>query len=178
MARLKEKYESEIVPSLREEFGYGNIHQVPRVEKVVVNVGLGEATQNPKLLDGAMEEIARITGQRPVMRRARKSVAAFKLREGQPIGCSVTLRRAMMWEFLDRLMNVALPRVRDFRGVSAKSFDGRGNYTLGVREQIIFPEINYDQVERVTGMNITICTTAKTDGEGRSLLKQLGMPFR
>ncbi len=178
MARLQEKYQSEIVASLREEFSYGNIHQVPRVEKVVVNVGLGEATQNPKLLDGAMAEIARITGQKPVMRRARKSVASFKLREGQPIGCSVTLRRAMMWEFLDRLMNIALPRVRDFRGVSPKSFDGRGNYTLGVREQIIFPEIDYDQIERVTGMNITICTTANTDGEGRSLLKQLGMPFR
>jgi large subunit ribosomal protein L5 len=176
--RLKERYQVEIAPKLKDEFSYGNVNEIPRVEKVVVNVGLGEATQNPKLLDAVMVDLAAITGQKPVLRRARKSVAAFKLREGQPIGCSVTLRASRMWEFLDRLINVALPRVRDFRGVPPKSFDGRGNYTLGVKEQIIFPEVNYDQIERVTGMNITICTSAKTDGEGLSLLRQLGMPFR
>jgi len=176
--RLKERYETDVRSKLKDEFSYGNVHQIPRVEKVVVNVGLGEATQNPKLLDAVMVDLTAITGQKPVLRRARKSIAAFKLREGQPIGSSVTLRGARMWEFLDRLVNVALPRVRDFRGVSPKSFDGRGNYTLGVKEQIIFPEVSYEQVERTTGMNITICTSAKTDGEGLALLKQLGMPFR
>jgi len=178
MPRLKDKYLSDIVPSLREEFNYSNVHQVPRVEKIVVNMGVGEAIQNPKILDTAMDELATLAGQRPVLRRAKKSVAAFKLREGQPVGCTVTLRCDRMWEFLDRLVSIALPRVRDFRGVSPKAFDGRGNYTMGVREQIIFPEIEYDKVDRVTGMNITICTTAKTDGEGFSLLKQLGVPFR
>ena len=176
--RLKERYQAEIAPKLKDEFSYSNVHEIPRIQKVVVNVGLGEATQNPKLLDAVMVDLAAITGQKPVLRRARKSVAAFKLREGQPIGCSVTLRASRMWEFLDRLINVALPRVRDFRGVPPKSFDGRGNYTLGVKEQIIFPEVSYDQIERVTGMNITICTSAKTDGEGLSLLRQLGVPFR
>jgi len=178
MPRLKDLYEKEVMSTLRKQFGYGNIHQIPKLEKVVVNVGLGEAAANPKLLDAAVDEIATITGQRPSIRRARKSVAAFKLREGQSIGCAVTLRRLRMWEFLDRLLGIALPRVRDFRGVSAKAFDGRGNYTLGIREQLIFPEIDYDKVERTTGMNITVCTSAQTDEEGYALLKELGFPFR
>jgi large subunit ribosomal protein L5 len=177
-ARLLDRYRSEVVPKLREEFGYKNVHQVPRVEKVVVNMGLGEATANPKLLERASEELGQITGQKPSIRRAKKSVSNFKLREGQPIGALVTLRGQRKWEFLDRLLNVALPRVRDFKGVSPKSFDGRGNYTLGVREQIIFPEVDYDKVERVTGMNVTVVTTAETDAEGKSLLTHLGMPFR
>ena len=176
--RLLERYRSEIAPKLSQEFGYKNENQVPKVTKVVVNVGLGAATQNTKLLERAAEELAAISGQKPLIRRARKSIANFKLREGQAVGCMVTLRRERMWEFLDRLMNVALPRVRDFKGVSPKGFDGRGNYTLGLREQIIFPEVDYDKVERITGMNVTVCTSARTDAEGRALLAHLGMPFR
>ncbi|HBZ71473.1 MAG TPA: 50S ribosomal protein L5 [Deltaproteobacteria bacterium] len=177
-ARLHERYRKEIAPKLSQEFGYKNRHQVPRIEKVVVNIGLGQATQNAKLLEKAAEELAAIAGQKPLVRKARKSIANFKLREGQAVGCMVTLRGDRMWEFLDRLMNVALARVRDFKGVSPKAFDGRGNYTLGLREQIIFPEIDYDKVERITGMNVTVCTTAETDAEGRALLAHLGMPFR
>ncbi len=176
--RLRKQYEETIASKLQEEFGYKNVNQIPKVEKVVVNVGLGEATTNPKLLERAMEELALITGQKPVLRRAKKSVSNFKLREGQPIGATVTLRGSRMWEFLDRLVNVALPRVRDFKGVSPRAFDGRGNYTLGIREQIIFPEVDYDKIERITGMNITMVTTANTDGEGKSLLSHLGLPFR
>ena len=176
--RLKTQYQETIRPKLQEEFGYKNVNQIPGVEKVVVNVGLGEATTNPKLLERAMEELAQITGQKPVLRRAKKSVSNFKLREGQAIGCSVTLRGARQWEFLDRLLSVALPLVRDFAGVSPKAFDGRGNYTLGVREQTIFPEVDYDKVERVTGMNVTVVTTANTDAEAKSLLTHLGVPFR
>jgi len=175
--RLRERYKQDVRDKLSQEFGYQNVHQVPRLSKIVVNIGLGEATQNPKLLDNAVEELAQITGQRPVIRRARKSVANFKLREGQSIGTMVTLRGERMWEFLDRLVNVALPQVRDFKGISLKAFDGRGNYTLGIREQIIFPEINYDKVERITGMNVTVCTTAQTDAEAKALLGHLGMPF-
>jgi large subunit ribosomal protein L5 len=177
-ARLKQHYTKNVIPSLTKEFGYSNANAVPKVEKVSVNIGLGEATQNPKLMDGAVNELTQITGQRPVITKAKKSIAAFKLREGMSIGCRVTLRGDRMYEFLDRLMNVALPRVRDFRGVSTKSFDGRGNYTLGVRDQLIFPEIDYNKVEKVKGMNICITTTAKTDNEGRALLRLLGMPFR
>ena len=176
--RLLERYRSEVCGKLKEEFGYTNPHQIPGFQKVVVNIGLGEATQNPKLLERATEELALITGQKALVRRARKSVANFKLREGQAIGCMVTLRGARMWEFYDRLVSVALPRVRDFRGTSPKAFDGRGNYTLGIREQIIFPEVDYDQVEKITGMNVTVCTTANTDAEAKSLLSHLGMPFR
>ncbi len=176
--RMKDRFQSEIVPQLREEFGYGNPHEVPTLAKVVVNMGLGEATQNPKIVEQAAEELSLITGQKPVVRKARKSVSNFRLREGQSIGCSVTLRGIRMWEFVDRLMNVALPRVRDFSGVSPKAFDGRGNYTLGVKDQTIFPEVDYDAVERVTGMNVTLVTTAATDAEGKSLLTHLGMPFR
>jgi large subunit ribosomal protein L5 len=176
--RLQERYRGEIAPKLKEEFGYKNPHQVPGLVKVVVNVGIGEATQNSKLLDRAMEELAVITGQKPALRRAKKSVSNFKLREGQAIGAVVTLRGRRMWEFLDRLLSVALPRVRDFNGVSPRAFDGRGNYTLGVRDQTIFPEVDYDAVERVTGMNVTLVTTATTDAESRSLLTHLGVPFR
>ncbi len=176
--RLLERYRSEIVGKLSEEFSYGNVNQVPRLEKVVVNMGVGEASQNPKLIEKATEELAAITGQKPVVRRARKSIASFKLRAGQTVGCSVTLRGDRMWEFLDRLFSVALPRVRDFKGVSPKAFDGRGNYTLGIREQIIFPEVDYDAVERITGLNVTVCTTARTDAEGKALLAHVGMPFR
>jgi large subunit ribosomal protein L5 len=176
--RMLERYKGEIVGKLSEEFGFKNVHQVPRLTKIVVNVGLGEATQNPKLLDKAAEELGLITGQKATIRRARKSVANFKLRQGQPIGASVTLRRERMWEFFDRLVNVSLPRVRDFKGVSPKAFDGRGNFSLGIREQIIFPEIDYDNVERITGLNITVCTTAANDAEGRALLTHLGLPFR
>lgn len=175
---LRERYLKEAVPALMKDFGYKSPMQVPRLEKIVVNMGLGEALANSKILDSAAEELAQITGQRPVLTRARKSVANFKLREGQAIGAMVTLRSARMFEFLERLISFALPRVRDFRGVSSRAFDGRGNYTLGVREQIIFPEIDYDKVEKVKGMNITIVTTARTDEEGRALLKYLGMPFR
>ena len=176
--RLLERYRSEVVPRLRSEFGYRNVHQVPKLEKVVVNIGLGEATVNPKLLEGAAAELSAITGQKPLVRKARKSIANFKLRQGQAVGCMVTLRGDRMWEFYDRLVSVALPRVRDFKGVSPKAFDGRGNYTLGLREQIIFPEVDYDKMERITGMNVTVCTTARTDAEGRALLQHLGMPFR
>lgn len=176
--RLHERYRDEIVSRLSEEFGYRNVHQVPRIEKIVVNMGVGAATQNPKLVEKATEELASITGQKPVVRKARKSIANFKLRQGQPIGAMVTLRGERMWEFLDRLLTVALPRVRDFKGVSPKAFDGRGNYTLGIREQIIFPEVNYDSVEKITGLNVTVCTTARNDAEGKALLGHLGMPFR
>jgi large subunit ribosomal protein L5 len=176
--RLQERYRQEVVTKLSEEFGYRNVHQVPKVEKVVVNMGVGAATQNPKLLEKAVEELAAITGQKPLVRRARKSIANFKLRQGQAIGAMVTLRGDRMWEFLDRLLTVALPRVRDFKGVSPKAFDGRGNYTLGIREQIIFPEVNYDAVEKIAGLNVTVCTTAQNDAEGKALLGHLGMPFR
>jgi len=177
-ARLQEYYEKEVIPQLIKEFGYKNPMQVPRLVKIVINMGLGEATQNIKILDAAMEELALITGQKPIIRRARKSIAAFKLRAGMPIGCKVTLRRTRMYDFFDKLVHFALPRVRDFKGVSDKSFDGRGNYTLGIREHIIFPEINYDKIDKVKGMNITFVTTAKTDEEGKALLEKLGMPFR
>jgi large subunit ribosomal protein L5 len=176
--RMLERYRKVIVPKLIDEFGFKNRNQVPALEKIVVNIGLGAATQNPKLMDTAANELAMITGQKPVVRRARKSVANFKLREGQAIGCSVTLRGSRMWEFFDRLMSVSLPRVRDFKGLSPKAFDGRGNYSLGIREQIIFPEVDYDKVEHVTGLNVTICTTARNDAEGKSLLAHLGVPFR
>jgi large subunit ribosomal protein L5 len=178
MARLKEKYESEIVPKLRSDFNYKNIMEVPRIEKIVVNMGLGEAIQNVKILDSATLELNAITGQKSVITKAKKSIATFKLRQGMPIGCMVTLRRERMYEFLDRLMNVALPRVRDFKGVSGKAFDGKGNYTLGVKEQLMFPEISYDAVDKIKGLNITIVTSAKNDEESKALLKYLGMPFR
>jgi large subunit ribosomal protein L5 len=177
-ARLKERYEKEIRPTLVKEFGLKNPMQAPRVEKVVVNMGLGEAIQNGKILDASLEQMAAITGQKPVVTKARKSIANFKLRHGQSIGAMVTLRGDRAYEFLDRLLNVALPRVRDFKGVSPKAFDGKGNYTLGVKEQIIFPEINYDKVEKIKGLNITVVTTARNDEEGRALLRHLGMPFR
>lgn len=176
--RLLERYRSDVHAKLMAEFGYKNPLQVPTLSKIVVNVGLGEATANPKLLERAAEELAMVSGQKPLIRRARKSVANFKLRAGQSIGCMVTLRGSRMWEFLDRLTSVALPRVRDFKGTSPKAFDGRGNYTLGIREQIIFPEVDYDKVEKISGMNVTICTTAKTDAEAKALLAHLGMPFR
>ena len=178
MTRLKKLYEDEIAVTLMKQFGYKNKLQVPRLVKVTINMGLGEATQNPKLLDTAVAEISAITGQKPVVTKARKSIAAFKVRKGNSIGCTTTLRGDQMYEFIDRLMNVALPRVRDFRGVSAKAFDGHGNYTLGLREQAIFPEIAYDKVEKFKGMNVTLCTSAKTDEEAFVLLKSLGMPFR
>jgi large subunit ribosomal protein L5 len=177
-ARLKEYYRTTVVPALIKEFGYKNVMAVPRLEKITINVGLGEASQNPKLMDSAVQELALIAGQRPVVTKARKSIAAFKLRAGMTIGCMVTLRGERMYEFLDRLMNIALPRVRDFRGLSTKSFDGRGNYTLGLRDQLVFPEIDYNKVDKIKGMNITITTTARTDAEGLALLKHLGMPFR
>jgi large subunit ribosomal protein L5 len=177
-ARLKLVYEDRVVPALVKEFGYKNVMAVPKIDKVAVNIGLGEATQNAKLMDGAVNELGQIAGQKPVITKAKKSIAAFKLREGMSIGTMVTLRGDRMYEFLDRLMNVALPRVRDFRGVSSKSFDGRGNYTLGIKDQLIFPEIDYNKVEKVKGMNISIITTAKTDAEGLALLKHMGMPFR
>ena len=177
-ARLKEHYNKSVVPALTKEFGYENPMAVPRLEKVSINIGLGEATQNPKLIDGAVNELGQIAGQKPVVTKAKKSIAAFKLREGMSIGCMVTLRGDRMYEFLDRLMNVALPRVRDFRGVSPKSFDGRGNYTLGIKDQLLFPEIDYNKVEKSKGMNISITTTARTDAEGVALLRYLGMPFR
>lgn len=176
-ARLRDHYRKSVIPALRKEFGYANLMAVPKIEKITINFGMGEATQNPKLMDGAVKELGQITGQRPVITKARKSISAFKLREGMTIGCMVTLRGDHMFEFLDRLVNVALPRVRDFRGVSTKSFDGRGNYTLGIKDQLIFPEIDYNKVEKVKGMNICITTTAKTDAEGLLLLKQMGMPF-
>lgn len=175
---LKTYYEQEVVPKLKETFQYTNIHQIPRIEKVVLNMGLGEAIHNIKILDSAKEELKIISGQSPVVTRAKKSVAAFKVREGMPIGCMVTLRRGRMYDFLERLINIALPRVRDFRGISGKAFDGFGNYTLGIREHIIFPEIDYEKVEAIKGLNITIVTTATSDAEGKELLKLLGMPFR
>jgi len=177
-ARLKQHYQKSVVPALVKEFGYKNVMAVPKIQKVSVNIGLGEATQNAKLMDGAVNELGQIAGQKPVVTKAKKSIAAFKLREGMAIGAMVTLRGDRMYEFLDRLLNVALPRVRDFRGVSSKSFDGRGNYTLGVRDQLIFPEIDYNKVDKAKGMNISITTTAKTDAEGLALLKHMGMPFR
>jgi large subunit ribosomal protein L5 len=176
--KLREKYQKEVVPAMMKEFSYKNQLQVPRLEKVVINVGMSEATTNIKLLDTAVKELSQISGQKPVVTKAKKSIAGFKLREGMPIGCKVTLRGSHMYEFLERLMHVALPRIRDFRGVSAKSFDGHGNYTLGIKEQLIFPEIKYDDILATHGMDITINTTAKTDAEGRSLLKYLGIPFR
>ncbi|MBI2876760.1 MAG: 50S ribosomal protein L5 [Candidatus Tectomicrobia bacterium] len=178
VARLKEKYKSEAVPQLQRVYGYKNPMQVPKLEKVVVNMGLGEATQNSKIIELAVAELGRITGQKPVVTKARKSISNFKLRTGMSIGCKVTLRGELMYEFLDRLMNVALPRVRDFRGVSAKAFDGRGNFALGLREQILFPEIDYDKVDKIRGLGVIITTTAKTDEEARELLRSLGMPFR
>jgi large subunit ribosomal protein L5 len=176
--RLRERYKQEIVPALREQFQYPNVMAVPRLEKIVLNMGIGGAKDDIKAMDRAMEELAQIAGQRPEVRRARKSIANFKLREGLPIGCRVTLRGTRMYEFLDRLISVALPRVRDFRGLSTRSFDGRGNYTMGVTDQLIFPEVNYDKVDAVRGMNISMVTTAKTDDESRALLEKLGMPFR
>jgi large subunit ribosomal protein L5 len=178
MTRLKEKYQKEVVPALQKEFGYKNVMAVPRIEKVVVNMGLGEATANAKLIDTGADEVARITGQKPVTRRAKKSIAAFKVRKGMPIATMVTLRGERMWEFLDRLMSIALPRVRDFKGVSPRGFDGRGNYTLGLRDQLLFPEIDYMKVDKARGMNVSVVTTAKTDEEARKLLQFMGMPFR
>ncbi len=177
-SRLKERYQQEVVPALQKEFNYANPMQVPAVHKVIVNIGLGEAIQNAKAMDAAVSDLATITGQRPVITRAKRSVAAFKLREGMQIGCMVTLRGERMFYFLDKLMNVALPRLRDFQGVSAEAFDGRGNYTLGLREQLVFPEIDYDKVDKVRGMEVSIVTTARTDEEGRRLLRLLGMPFK
>jgi len=177
MERLKKKYQEEVIPAMIKEFGYKNPLQVPRLEKITLNVGLGEATQNIKVLDAAVSEVVAITGQKPVITKAKKAIANFKLREGVPIGCMVTLRRERMYEFLDRLIHVALPRVRDFRGVSDRSFDRRGNYSLGLREQIIFPEIQADKVEKARGLTVSIVTTAKTDKEGKALLKYMGMPF-
>lgn len=178
MARLNDIYRKEVVPRLMEKFRYRNPMEVPKVRKVVINMGLGEAIDNIKILDSAAEELALISGQKPVVMKARKSISNFKLREGAPIGMKVTLRRERMYHFLDKLMSVALPRVRDFKGVSPKGFDGRGNYTMGVKEQIIFPEINYDKIDKIKGMNVTICTSARTDEEGLELLRLLGMPFR
>ena len=178
MTRLKEKYQKEVVPALKKEFGYTNVMAVPKIEKVVVNMGLGEATSNAKIIDAGADELARITGQKPVTRRAKKSIAAFKVRKGQPVATMVTLRGERMWEFLDRLMSIALPRVRDFKGVSPKGFDGRGNYTLGLRDQLLFPEIDYMKVDKARGMNVSVVTTAKTDEEARKLLQFIGMPFR
>ena len=178
MARLKQHYTEVVAPSLKEKFGYTNPMQVPKLDKIVINMGVGEAVADRKKLDNAMADLAKISGQKPVATKARKSVANFKLRQGMPIGCKVTLRRERMYEFLDRLVNVALPRVRDFRGVSPKSFDGRGNFALGIREQIVFPEINFDEVDETRGMDVIICTTARTDDEARALLEGFGIPFR
>jgi len=178
MARLKEVYQERAVPALMKRFGYKNKMEVPKLEKIIINMGLGEAIQNIKILDSAVQELSQITGQKPVITKAKKSIAQFKLRTGMPIGCMVTLRKERMYEFFNRLVNVALPRVRDFKGLSGKSLDGRGNYALGIREQLIFPEIHYDKIDKVKGMNIVIVTTAKTDEEGKELLRLLGMPFR
>jgi large subunit ribosomal protein L5 len=178
MPRLKDLYRGQVVPALQKELGYENVMQVPRLEKIVVNVGMGEALQNAKSLDAAVRDIATITGQKPIVTRARKSISVFKLREGNPIGVKVTLRGDRMWDFLDRLCNIALPRQRDFRGISADAFDGRGNYSLGLKEQLIFPEIDYDKIDKIRGLEITIVTTARSDEEGLFLLRQLGMPFR
>jgi large subunit ribosomal protein L5 len=176
--RLKDKYTNDVIPALKKEFGYTNVMAVPKIEKVVINMGLGEATSNAKIVDVGADELGRITGQRPVTRRAKKSIAAFKVRKGQPVGTMVTLRGERMWEFLDRLMSIALPRVRDFKGVSPKGFDGRGNYTLGLKDQLLFPEIDYMKVDKARGMNVSVVTTAKTDEEARKLLQFIGMPFR
>jgi large subunit ribosomal protein L5 len=178
MASLKDKYDTEVIANLKDKFGYKNVMQVPRLQKIVINMGVGEAVQNPKAIDGAVQDLTIISGQRPVVTKAKKSIAAFKLREGMKIGCKVTLRGTRMYEFLDRLINVALPRVRDFHGVSPNSFDGRGNYTLGLREQLLFPEIEYDKIDKTRGMEIVIVTTAKSDVEARELLRGFGMPFR
>ncbi len=176
--RLRNKYKDEIVPQLMKDFGFKNVMQVPKLNRIVVNMGLGEAVQNAKLIESAVEELSAITGRKPIVTRAKKSIATFKLREGMPIGVMVTLRGEQMYDFLDRLISIALPRTRDFKGISPKAFDGRGNYTLGIREQIVFPEINYDKIDRIKGMNVTLVTTAETDEQGRALLKSLGMPFR
>ena len=178
MSRLRERYEKEVAPALKKEFGYRNVMAIPKIEKIVVNMGLGEATQNAKIVDAGADEVARVTGQKPVVTRAKKSIAQFKVRKGMPIGAMVTLRGERMWEFLDRLISVALPRVRDFRGVSPRGFDGRGNYTLGLKDQLLFPEIDYMKVDKARGMNISVVTTATSDQESRKLLQLLGMPFR
>lgn len=178
MSPMKQYYEDEVAPKLKEAFGYANAMQVPKLEKIVLNMGLGEAIQNIKLLDSAVEELKAISGQKPVITRAKRSIAAFKLREGMPIGCMVTVRREKMYDFFSKLVNIALPRVRDFRGISGKAFDGRGNYSLGIKEQLIFPEIDYDKIDKIKGLNITIVTSAETDEEGKMLLKLMGMPFR
>ncbi len=178
MSELKQFYETEVAPKLMETFGFKNPMQVPRLDKIVLNMGLGEAIQNIKILDSAAEELKVISGQKPVITRAKRSIAAFKLREGMPIGCMVTLRRAKMYDFYTKLVNIALPRVRDFRGISGKAFDGRGNYSLGIKEQLIFPEIDYDKIDKIKGLNVTIVTTAINDAEGKELLKLMGMPFR
>ena len=178
MDRLQEKYQKEVVPALNEKFGYKNVMQLPKIEKLIINMGVGEAVGNPKALDAAVSDLTIISGQKPLLTRAKKSLAAWKLREGMPIGCKVTLRGVRMYQFLDKFMNVALPRVRDFRGVSDKAFDGRGNYAVGLKEQLIFPEIEYDKIDKIRGMNIVIVTTAKTDEEARELLKLMGMPFK
>src|SRR5919109_622891 len=178
VSRMQQYYLEEVVPGLQRQFGYGNVMQVPRLEKIILNMGLGEAIQNQKLLDAGVEQLAVIAGQKPVITKARKSIAAFKLREGMSIGVKVTLRKSRMYDFFDRLVNIALPRVRDFRGVTGNAFDGRGNYTLGIEEQIVFPEVDYDKVEKIKGLAVSIVTSAKTDAEGRELLRLLGMPFR
>jgi large subunit ribosomal protein L5 len=178
MSQLQSFYEEQVVPKLKEKFNYSNVHQIPKLEKVVLNMGLGEAIQNIKILESAVEEMMSIAGQRPVITRAKKSIAAFKLRAGMPIGCMVTLRRNRMYDFFNKMVNIALPRVRDFRGISPKAFDGAGNYSLGIKEHIIFPEIDYDKIDKIKGMNISIVTSARTDEEGRELLTLLGMPFR
>ena len=178
MSRLRERYEKEVAPALKKEFGYRNVMAIPKIEKIVVNMGLGEATQNAKIVDAGADEVARVTGQKPVTTRAKKSIAQFKVRKGMPIGAMVTLRGERMWEFLDRLISIALPRVRDFRGVSPKGFDGRGNFTMGLRDQLLFPEIDYMKVDKARGMNVSVVTTAKTDEEARKLLQLIGMPFR
>ncbi len=178
MTTIKEKYQKEIVPKLIEKFGYKNIMQVPKIEKIVLNMGLGMAVQNPKIIEPALEELKQIAGQKPVVTKAKKSIASFKLREGMPIGCMVTLRRSKKYDFFSKLVNIALPRVKDFRGISGKAFDGKGNYSFGIKEHIIFPEINYDKIDKIKGINVTIVTTAKTDSEAKELLRLLNMPFR
>lgn len=178
MARLKDRYQNEIAPALQQKFAYTNVMQIPKIDKIVINMGVGEAVQNSKAIDSAVADLMKLSGQKPVVTRAKKSIAAFKLREGMPIGCKVTLRGQRMYEFIDRLFSVALPRVRDFRGVSAKAFDGRGNYTLGIKEQLIFPEMEYDKIDKLRGMDVVFVTTAKTDEEARELLRGFGMPYR
>jgi len=178
VARLKDRYQNEIAPALQQKFAYTNVMQIPKVDKIVINMGVGEAVQNSKAIDSAVADLMKLSGQKPVVTKAKKSIAAFKLREGMPIGCKVTLRGQRMYEFMDRLLNVALPRVRDFRGVSAKAFDGRGNYTLGIKEQLIFPEMEYDKIDKLRGMDVVFVTTAKSDEEARELLRGFGMPYR